>query len=277
MSLIQQLIPMLQSRASRRADARKRRAAKPKVPSATERAYRMSLNKRVKVTHDRMMKLLESLLKSREREEARGDSRLDASEQLELFLKLITKAESDAKAKQKVSEEALAKTAGSVDRFTTGQMAPTFAAAPKAVGVSLRAPATATRGKWVKANVKLIKSIDSRYFDDIRKIVREGLESGRNTAAIRRDLQRRFQVSKARADLIARDQISKLNGEITKAKQKKAGIKEYEWSTSGDERVRESHQANDGKIFKWSDPPATGHPGEDFQCRCVALPVFPDE
>jgi GNAT superfamily N-acetyltransferase len=46
----------------------------------------------------------------------------------------------------------------------------------------------------------------------------------------------------------------------------------YVWLTSGDERVRASHAANDGKIFDWDDPPPTGHPGADYGCRCVAVP-----
>lgn len=46
----------------------------------------------------------------------------------------------------------------------------------------------------------------------------------------------------------------------------------YVWMTAGDEKVRPSHAANDGKIFRWSDPPATGHPGEDIHCRCIAVP-----
>ena len=46
----------------------------------------------------------------------------------------------------------------------------------------------------------------------------------------------------------------------------------YMWLTSGDEKVRPSHAANVGKIFYWSDPPPTGHPSEDINCRCVAVP-----
>ena len=44
----------------------------------------------------------------------------------------------------------------------------------------------------------------------------------------------------------------------------------YIWRTQGDNKVRPSHRANDGKIFSWDDPPPTGHPGEDFGCRCFA-------
>ena len=54
------------------------------------------------------------------------------------------------------------------------------------------------------------------------------------------------------------------------------GISEYRWGTAGDERVRETHEANDGKVFRWDTPPAeTGHPGNDVQCRCTARPIIP--
>jgi hypothetical protein len=34
--------------------------------------------------------------------------------------------------------------------------------------------------------------------------------------------------------------------------------------------VRASHAANNGRIFAWDNPPETGHPGEDYGCRCTA-------
>ncbi|MDD9911070.1 MAG: minor capsid protein [Ahrensia sp.] len=46
----------------------------------------------------------------------------------------------------------------------------------------------------------------------------------------------------------------------------------YIWRTRNDGKVRPSHAANNGKIFSWDDPPPTGHPGEDFGCRCTAEP-----
>ncbi len=51
----------------------------------------------------------------------------------------------------------------------------------------------------------------------------------------------------------------------------------YVWRTRSDGKVRDSHRANDGKIFSWDSPPATGHPGEDFGCRCVAEPYYAKE
>lgn len=52
---------------------------------------------------------------------------------------------------------------------------------------------------------------------------------------------------------------------------------QYVWRTQRDERVRRSHRINDGRIFSWSDPPSTGHPGEDFSCRCEAIPYIPGQ
>jgi len=48
----------------------------------------------------------------------------------------------------------------------------------------------------------------------------------------------------------------------------------YIWRDSSDERVRTAHKENDGKIFSWTNPPATGHPTQDYQCRCDAEPVM---
>ena len=51
----------------------------------------------------------------------------------------------------------------------------------------------------------------------------------------------------------------------------------YEWRTRGDGRVRSSHRENDGQVFSWDNPPPTGHPGEDYGCRCRAIPVSDDD
>ncbi|MEM9717039.1 MAG: glycosyl hydrolase 108 family protein [Pseudomonadota bacterium] len=47
----------------------------------------------------------------------------------------------------------------------------------------------------------------------------------------------------------------------------------YIWRARDDDKVRSSHSANNGKVFAWNNPPETGHPGEDFNCRCWAEPT----
>ncbi len=49
----------------------------------------------------------------------------------------------------------------------------------------------------------------------------------------------------------------------------------YIWRTRGDDKVRAAHAANNGRIFAWDNPPPTGHPGEDYRCRCTAEPYRP--
>lgn len=48
----------------------------------------------------------------------------------------------------------------------------------------------------------------------------------------------------------------------------------YIWRMREDEKVRLSRAANDGLVFAWDDPPPTGHPGDNFGCRCTAEPYF---
>lgn len=51
----------------------------------------------------------------------------------------------------------------------------------------------------------------------------------------------------------------------------------YIWRTRNDGKVRPSHAANDGEFFAWDERPPTGHPGEDYGCRCTAEPYYSDD
>ena len=135
--------------------------------------------------------------------------------------------------------------------------------------------------QWVSENVSLIKTIPQGSLEEMREIVYNGYRTGQTTTSIVKEIQHTYSVNKSHARLIARDQMAKLNAELTKRQQTDAGVESYKWSTSRDSRVREGHRRLNGKIFRWDDPPVvdekTGrrcHPGEDYQCRCVAIPVF---
>lgn len=116
---------------------------------------------------------------------------------------------------------------------------------------------------------------------EMRRLVLEGYRNGKPTTTIVKEIQKVYGTNRRHAQLIARDQIAKLNSQICRMQQEDAGVTEYIWSTSGDSRVRSGHRKLNGKRFRWDDPPVvddkTGrrcHPGEDYQCRCVALAVF---
>lgn len=121
-------------------------------------------------------------------------------------------------------------------------------------------------------NISLVENAARVYAEDVRNIFESPEALGRRVEDLKADLLSRGNVSESRAELIARDQTLKLNGQINEARQTAAGVDKYTWSTSRDERVRESHAELEGEVFDWSSPPEVGHPGQDFQCRCVAVP-----
>lgn len=128
----------------------------------------------------------------------------------------------------------------------------------------------------ITANVGLIKSIPSTYFDKLETIVNAGFQDGFTYNQIADQLKNLDDVTDARARLIARDQIGKLNGRFNQVRQQSLGITSYEWSTSGDERVRSKHRAYDGNKYTWDNPPPDGHPGQAIQCRCTPIPDLDD-
>ena len=143
--------------------------------------------------------------------------------------------------------------------------------------------------KWVEENVSKIKSIPNESLAEMKDVILDGYLNGKSVKTIQREIQDRYNVSKSKALAIARDQIGTLNALITKTQQKDAGCNKYRWSSSGDSRVRDCHRELNKKVFSWDDPPEmwyiskkngkvfTGrkcHPGEDYGCRCVAIPEF---
>lgn len=123
-------------------------------------------------------------------------------------------------------------------------------------------------------NIQLVMKAGRSYADDVRSVFSDPDNVGLSVEDLKSQLLERGSVSESRAELIARDQTLKVNGAITEIRQTSAGVDSYVWSTSLDERVREEHAALEGQKFSWSDPPSVGHPGQDFQCRCVAVPVI---
>lgn len=131
---------------------------------------------------------------------------------------------------------------------------------------------------WRRRNVDLITRMTSDTLDRVQGLLDDydGVRVGETAAA----LQGAFDMSKARAELIARDQTLKLNANITQEAHRAVGIDRYRWSTSNDGSVRDGHAALEGQVFSYDDPPVTNqktgdrnNPGEDYQCRCCAIPI----
>jgi len=159
---------------------------------------------------------------------------------------------------------------------------------------------------WAQNNYTLIKTLTDKTIARVNEQVTTAVREGRPWIEVRDMIERTQEVSTNHAKLIARDQIGKLNGELTKARNKEAGISLYIWRTSRDERVRgyagpgakypdaiPSHWAMEGKLCRWDDATLMSedggktwvqrpylapvvHPGEAIQCRCVSTPYLGD-
>ena len=115
----------------------------------------------------------------------------------------------------------------------------------------------------------------------LRKKVEENAVAGYRTDRLAKQIKAEYGVSQRKAKFLAKQETSLLVSKYAQVKMQGCGIEEYEWSTSGDIGVRPDHKLLDGTIQRWDSPPvvdrATGrraHAGEDFGCRCVALPVI---
>ena len=133
---------------------------------------------------------------------------------------------------------------------------------------------TLLRDAFIAQNVALIRSIPQQFHYRVQNLVWEAVRTGQSTAWLKEQLQHEFHLAASRAKLIARDQIGKLYGQLNMVRQVDAGIKHFRWRTVGDNRVREKHRQLEGKVFSW-DTGANGlYPGQDYQCRCWAEPVW---
>lgn len=137
--------------------------------------------------------------------------------------------------------------------------------------------------EFIRNNTELIR-LEERARAEVRGVIEGPLREGVRVEEVRKKIEERLGVVRSRAELIARDQTLKLYGQIQEARQTAAGIEEYTWSTSEDERVRAGHEHLEGTTQRWDNPPIvdpkTGrkaHPGGDFQCRCAAIPILPVE
>lgn len=156
-----------------------------------------------------------------------------------------------------------------------------MASAKRALGVDLSAVVRQEDlGEYLRQaglrNAGLIRDLSSEAVERIQQTVSTALINGTPAKELSQRLTEQFGISDRRAQLIAQDQMAKLNSDMNRIRHEQAGIKEYTWLTSRDERVRERHRALDGKVYRYGEPTgAEGGlaPGQPVRCRCVAQAV----
>lgn len=266
----------------------------PMYPDSAEREFRRVTNGYMKLLNQTLKEHLPAMMAAYKRER-RGDTRYDDAQDLdaEIRQELMKVAQ---ELEQKLAAYGLYEMVEKIARLTkTTSLREWKRVVKETLGIDLMDDyykgdfyEQALR-MWVDSNVEKIKTIPTESLGSMRQIILDGYKQGRTIRDISKDIQEEYNVSKHRAQMFARDQVATLNAQITKMQQQDAGCKRYRWSTSHDARVRDCHRALDGKIFNWNDPPEmwyetkksgrvyTGrrcNPGDDFLCRCIAIPVF---
>jgi len=134
--------------------------------------------------------------------------------------------------------------------------------------------------QW-QENLKIfVKDWAEENILSMRNEILRNTESGFRAAAMERTISRKYQSSKTKARFLARQETSLLMSKVRETRYQDAGVFRYEWRTSQDSRVRSRHADLNGKIFSWGNPPIVNeegdrkNPGEDFECRCIAIPIL---
>jgi SPP1 gp7 family putative phage head morphogenesis protein len=114
----------------------------------------------------------------------------------------------------------------------------------------------------------------------LRQDIQPHVMAGGRAEGLVKVIQDNYGVSMRKAKFLARQETALLMSKFQETRYKDMGVTKYRWSDAHDIRVRHDHHELNGKIFSFDSPPVTNkktgarnNPGQDFGCRCVAIPV----
>jgi len=150
-----------------------------------------------------------------------------------------------------------------------------------AVKFTMTRPMQDALASSIAGNVSLIKSIPSKYFDDIEGIVMRSYSAGRDLHTLSTELRRRTGATVKRAGFIARDQCNKAGAVVQQARAKELGFTHAVWMHShAGATPRPDHQAANGKEFEISKGCLISGeyilPSEKINCRCTYRFILPN-
>lgn len=142
-------------------------------------------------------------------------------------------------------------------------------------------------------NLRLpIKDWTQKEVAKLRKDIRESVYAGNRRDALVKIIQSSHQSSIKKAQFLARQETRLLLTKYKQTRYEEAGVNEYKWGISNNSiapsahspwvrgQVRHDHGILAGKIFRWDNPPITNtltgarnNPGQDYNCRCFAIPI----
>jgi SPP1 gp7 family putative phage head morphogenesis protein len=126
-----------------------------------------------------------------------------------------------------------------------------------------------------------VKNFLSTEIVELRQLVAANAFAGYRTDKLADMIEARWGVTKRKAAFLADQETGLLVAKFREQRYRAIGSRRYKWSTSHDDLVRHDHRLLNGEIFFWDSKPVTNrktgarnNPGEDFRCRCVAMPII---
>lgn len=122
----------------------------------------------------------------------------------------------------------------------------------------------------------LVKDFTETMVKKLQYETTQALINGGSARQLQTKLKDVLGITDRRAKIIARDQTAKFNSDLNRIRHQQAGLDEYRWRTSKDERVRERHRKLEGKLYKYSEKTDAEDglpPGQPILCRCGAQAI----
>lgn len=126
-----------------------------------------------------------------------------------------------------------------------------------------------------------IRDFSKQSIVALREAVEDNALEGYRFDKLVEQIRHRYGVTANKAKFLARQETSLFMAKYRKQRFTQSGVIRYKWRTAHDERVRDSHKHLDGIVFSYDHPPITdrttgerNNPGEDFNCRCVDVPLL---
>jgi hypothetical protein len=203
-------------------------------------------------------------------ENLRDDERVDASDR-EVFSG-VRSAVSEVLTTSAITAQA-ATVAQRVQRHSAAEFA--------RIGITLEdePPLARLIARWRRDLVNTVKSVESDQLDRLERILRDN--RGLRVEALRDKLDERLDLGIKAAERLARNHVVMLSAGVNHERMEAAGITEAIWTTAGNEKVSDAHDALEGHRYKLGEPVTdadgnVGFPGTIRpNCQCQEYPVIP--
>ncbi len=118
----------------------------------------------------------------------------------------------------------------------------------------------------------------------MRKRVQELVLQGYRADTVKKMLIQEFNVAQHKAKFLAENETNIMLAEYKKVTYQAMGAKKFIWRTITDGKERELHKELNGTTWSYDNPPVIdertlqrGLPGETYNCRCQAQPIFDED